>query len=237
MSQISIIKYSDVIESGRYDAEYFRPEYLATLNTIKNHYYLPNDKISSIKSGTTPKDRDEGLKEGIVLLKTGNIRDNILFYDRSNYFHISNEINYRMRKTELKENDVLLNIVGATTDVIGRTSIIPKDFPKSNITQAMVFCRIIEPQVKPEFLFIFFQTKFGKNQTKRLARPTGQFNLNLQEVGQFIIPILPKSFQLQIEQFVKKAHTKQTHSKELYREAEELLLEELGLLNMYISTA
>jgi type I restriction enzyme S subunit len=39
------------------------------------------------------------------------------------------------------------------------------------------------------------------------------------------------TFQLQIEEIVKLAHQKQSDSKQLYREAEELLLVELGLLN------
>ena len=125
----------------------------------------------------------------------------------------------------------LFRSVGATTDVIGRTSLIFNDFPKSNITQAMAFCRVFNKKIKPEYLFIFFQTKYGKNQTKRLARPTGQFNLNLQEVGQYLIPILSQSFQLQIEKIVKEAHQKQTQSKQLYKKAKEILLEELGLVD------
>jgi restriction endonuclease S subunit len=230
MAQISIIKKSDIAEAGRFDAEYFKPEYLEIFNIIKQQDFLLNSEVSIIKSGTTPRDRDENLKSGVVLLKTGNIRNNILSNNAEDYFYISDEINNRMTHTKLKAGDVLLNIVGATTDVIGRSSFIPNDFLESNITQAMAFCRVFNKDIKPEYLFIFFQTKFGKNQTKRLARPTGQFNLNLQEVGNFLIPVISKNSQLEIEKIVKEAHQKQSESKQLYTQAENLLLEELGLV-------
>ena len=61
-----------------------------------------------------------------------------------------------------------------------------------------------------------------------------QPNLYIRDMKKFKIPILPQSFQLQIEQIVKSAHQKQTQSKKLYREAEELLLAELGLLDYQV---
>lgn len=231
MPQISYINYTDIQKAGRYDAEYFKPEYLETLKIIKKYKCLFISEIALIKSGTTPKIRDENLKEGVILLKTGNIRNNTLQYDQQNYFHIDSLTNKKMKSSELKNGDVLLNIVGATTSVIGRTALVTSDFPKSNITQAMASCRIFSLEINPSYLFLFFQTVYGMSQTKRLARPTGQFNLNLDEVGRYIIPILPASFQLEIEEIVKSAHQKQSASKQLYKEAEELLLTELSLIN------
>lgn len=40
-----------------------------------------------------------------------------------------------MKSTQLKTGDVLMNIVGATTEVVGRTSLILDNFPSGNITQ------------------------------------------------------------------------------------------------------
>jgi len=50
-------------------------------------------------------------------------------------------------------------------------------------------------------------------------------------VNEIKIPILPQSFQLQIEKIVKSAYEKQTQSKQLYKEAEELFLQELNLVD------
>lgn len=51
----------------------------------------------------------------------------------------------------------------------------------------------------------------------------------MQEVGLFKIPLLDKKFQIQISEIVVKAHAKLEESKALYAEAENLLLDELGL--------
>jgi len=151
--------------------------------------------------------------------------------EKDDFFYIDEETNEKMKSTKLKTGDILINIVGATTDVIGRTAFITKDFPASNITQAMAFCRVKNDQVLPEYLFIFLQSSFGKIQTKHIARPTGQYNLNLDELGFFKIPIPTKPFQEKISEMVQIAHAEREKSKKLYSEAEEILLEELSLKN------
>ena len=229
--QFSIIKKSDIDKARRFDAEYFKPYYIELYKILSLNFFKPNKELTTIKSGTTPKNRNDTLKEGIVLLKTDNIRNNILSPDEE-YFYITPEVNNKMRSSQVFPRDVLINIVGATTDVIGRVAYIPYSFPTANITQAMAYCRIKDETIlKPEFLFIYLQTFYGKGQIKRLARPTGQYNLNLNEVGQILIPVLHNNFQQQIENLVKQAYEHQKQSKQLYREAEQLLLEELGLLD------
>lgn len=53
----------------------------------------------------------------------------------------------------------------------------------------------------------------------------------LEDTDQVFIPLLSKDFQKQIEKTVKSAHAKLEQSKRLYAEAEEALLDELGLKN------
>ncbi len=218
-------------ETLRIDSGYFRKEVLVAYHNLKEKPYYLNKEISIIKSGTTPKDRDDELKEGVILLKTNDIRNNILLDEKERFYYIDSNTDEKMKSTRLKSGDVLINIVGATTDVIGRTSLIIDNFPKANITQAMAFCRIKQNILKQEYLFVFLQTYYGQIQVQRLARPTGQYNLNLDEVGKIIIPKLDNNFQLHIKNFVKTSYQKLEESKTLYKEAEELLLKELDLLD------
>ena len=68
-----------------------------------------------IRSGTTPPDRDDGLEQGVILLKTVDIQNKVLLtQDESSFYRVSPEIAARMEKTKLVPNDVLINIVGAT---------------------------------------------------------------------------------------------------------------------------
>lgn len=151
--------------------------------------------------------------------------------EKERFYYIDFKTDEKMKSTKLRSGDVLINIVGATTDVIGRTSLIIDNFPKANITQAMAFCRVKQNILKQEYLFIFLQTYYGQIQVKRLARPTGQYNLNLDEIAKIIIPKLDNNFQSQIETFVKTSYQKLQDSKNLYKEAESLLLKELDLVD------
>lgn len=218
-------------ETLRIDSGYFRKEVLVAYHNLKEKPYYLNKEISIIKSGTTPKDRDDELKEGVILLKTNDIRNNILLDEKERFYYIDSNTDEKMKSSRLKSGDVLINIVGATTDVIGRTSLIIDNFPKANITQAMAFCRIKQNILKQEYLFVFLQTYYGQIQVQRLARPTGQYNLNLDEVAKIIIPKLDNNFQLHIENLVKTSYQKLEESKTLYKEAEKSLLQELDLIN------
>ncbi|OHC03793.1 MAG: hypothetical protein A3H23_00640 [Planctomycetes bacterium RIFCSPLOWO2_12_FULL_40_19] len=122
------------------------------------------------------------------------------------------------------------NSIGATLDVIGRVSIIPEGFEAANITQAMALLRSKpNARVIPGYLFCFLRSRFGLVQVYRTARPTGQYNLNLQELSSFVIPLLSLELQNAIQEFVAQAAEKQAKSFECYYQAEQLLLSELGL--------
>ncbi|EOX1813971.1 hypothetical protein ACPDXT_001787 [Vibrio cholerae] len=188
--------------------------------------------IAIVRSGTTPSDRDDELSEGVILLKTVDIQNRPLnTNDAESFYRITPEIASRMEKTSLKPKDVLINIVGATTDVIGRVSLVPSDFPEANITQAMALIRATNLLMPPEIIFCFLACKYGKTQVRRLARPTGQYNLNLPEVQSITIPSFSNEFCNQIKDFIELTSKKMEQSKQHILQAELMLLKSLGLNN------
>ncbi|MFC3848302.1 restriction endonuclease subunit S [Helicobacter baculiformis] len=228
--EISVLKLSEVWRDNptkRMDAEYFKGEWVE--NEEKHYDFVTLGSLCIIRSGITPKDRDNDLKTGVVLLKTTNIRNSILS-NTDDYFFIDENTNRQMGRTQICDEDVLINIVGATIDVIGRVAYVPIGFRKSNITQAMAFCRVTHKEILPAYLFVVLQTDNALSQIGRIARPTGQYNLNLEEVRRLKIPLLPLDFQEHIAQLVKNAHACLEQSKALYKEAQGLLEQELGTL-------
>ena len=230
----SIIQKYQLEGAHRLDAEYYQPEYLELAKEIGEQKSKNLKDLAIIRSGTTPTDRDDTLAAGVILLKTTDIRNSILPKD-GNYYHITPKIAQRMLKTILQSNDILINIVGATLDVIGRVSLVPSDFPESNITQAMALLRVKDTNYLPEYIFSFLMSKYGQFQTDRLARPTGQFNLNLDELGRVLIPQTSLSRQKEIAEIIKDVLKLQQESRTSYRGAENLLLEELGLKDFRVS--
>lgn len=109
--------------TGRLDAEFFQK---AFLNLPR--FPIGLGDYAFIRSGTTPPDRDDGLEQGVILLKTVDIQNRVLLtQDAGSYYRISPEIAVRMGNTKLMPHDVLINIVGATTDVVGRVAFV---FPR-----------------------------------------------------------------------------------------------------------
>ena len=204
--EISVVNLSNVLvenPSFRIDGNYFQKEFLQS--TIREPVITIGDTCI-IRSGTTPPDREDDLLEGVILLKTTDIRGTILTAEGSDFYYLDPKIAARMGETKIVANDVLINIVGATTDVVGRVALVPHDFPEANITQAMALLRVTDPNVVPAYLFAFLLSKYGNQQVRRIARPTGQYNLNLPEVRSFKVHCATKEFQQQIKGAIDKAH-------------------------------
>lgn len=223
---------SELLFKNRIDAELYQPKLLESYDEIQK---LPweNKKLSQccfIKSGTTPIDRNDEEKKGAILFKTTDIRNNVLL-PSDDLYRISEDIHKRMQKTRLQKEDILLNIVGASLSVIGRSSFVNSilDDNEANITQAMALLRNKTSDVLPGYLFAYLNTVYAQDQIKRYARPTGQYNLNLFEVGEIVIPIIPKELQEQVAELVLDSEQKMNMSQNLYFEAEELLNQQLKL--------
>lgn len=237
MSVCTETKLSQFEFKNRFDAELYRPDLKHSFDLLEKTGFrlerLRNHFI--IRSGTTPSDRIDGLNEGPILFKTTDIRNDVISTN-GNYYHISKKINDRMFKTKLVKSDVLLNIVGATLGVIGRSAYVAEVGNESaNITQAMVLLRSKSDSFLPGYLFSFLNTKFAQDQIARYARPTGQYNLNLQEVGHLVIPFVNVEFQNEIQVLTKLSFNKNECSRSLYTQAQELLEKELRLDKLVFS--
>lgn len=118
------IVHTSNLFGDRIDADSYHHEFMQLENLLNGVKTQKLGSIAVIKSGTTPTDRDENLDNGVILLKTANIQDG--YIDDNSFSYISDEIDERMRKTSLKDYDIMVNIVGATLDVISRTAPIPQ---------------------------------------------------------------------------------------------------------------
>lgn len=230
MAVTTIVNISDFEFGNRIDAELYRPSLRYSFDILhQTSFELARlRRTCIIRSGTTPPDRVDGLKDGPILFKTTDIRNGVIS-SHGDYYRISKVIHHRMGKTKIAEHDVLLNIVGATLDVIGRTGFINNLREEANITQAMALLRSHTPSLLSGYLFAFLNTRYGQDQIARYARPTGQYNLNLQEVGHILIPLLPESEQKLIESMILKSSELLEESERCYSHAQQLLESELGL--------
>jgi restriction endonuclease S subunit len=133
-------------------------------------------------------------------------------------------------KFELKNRDVLFNRTNSF-EWVGRTGIYyQNDEIKKTFASYLVRFNPNSTIVLPEYLATFLNTRQGVWDVKRRARQSiNQTNVNPEEVKEIEIPILSMDFQKQIRTNFEKANRKRIQSESLYRQAEELLLETIGL--------
>lgn len=95
----------------------------------------------------------------------------------------------------------------------------------------MTLIRVRDGEISPETLFAFLSGQYGQRQVQRLARPTGQYNLNLQEVSSLHVPRFSENLTQAIRQIIENSLHHAESAKQLQHDAEEILLLAIGLKN------
>lgn len=218
----SIIQKSQLEGANRLDAEYYQPEYF--IDFSKGNWKPIGKFLSVCQYGLSKAMNDE--KIGYPMLKMDDIKDAFLFVDDVRYADITNN---ELNEYKLVKNDVLFNRVNSE-EFVGRTGIF-----KSNIeaVPASYLIRLRTENdfvVLPDYLNVFLNSKFGIKQIRKFSRrAVNQANVNAEELKQIKIALLPLSAQKEIEKLSNRSWEQFELSKYLYSQAENLLLEELGL--------
>jgi len=215
MAVFSIVKLSEFEGAKRIDAEYYKPEYMWVK---KLPYLMPLKKvINDIRYGLYVE--PEYKEEGVNFIRALNLLNfwidgEVLKIDKDK---VPND--YR-----LKVGDCLIVRSGANTGSIGFI------FPKfQNSTFGSYTIKISFNKVSPAFGAIFLASKYGLSQAIRLKTGSAQLNLNIPNINKINIPILSKNIQKEVESRSWQIYKLQELSQSRYSQAENLLLEELGL--------
>jgi len=104
-----------------------------------------------------------------------------------------------MKRSQLKQGDLLIAIVGAT---IGSVGVYDRNTP-ANINQAIAGVRLND-KVLPEFICWYLKSSAGQAVLEFLKRPVARANINLEEVGQILVPVPEIGIQKKIITEVEK---------------------------------
>lgn len=141
-----------------------------------------SDKIGS---GITPKGGAEVyLDSGVTFIRSQNVYDEGLRLD--DVIYIPPEIDSGMARTRVRDNDVLLNITGAS---IGRTCVVDPSVLPANVNQHVC---IIRPSaaIEPEYLAFCLKSNVIKQQILAAENGSSREGLNYSQVGNLMI-VLP----------------------------------------------
>ncbi len=229
--------YSEEDNTLRFDAEHYQKIYREIIRKIKEKPYKKLSELlkSPVITGHTPSMKVDRFYNGNVnFIKTDNLRENRI----SGHFTdtLTEEGNREISRSTLKEGDIITTIIGATFEIIGRTSIIQKEILPANINQNIALIRPDNNLINSDYLNIYLNTKYGRRLLYWQSRQTGQVNLNCREVERIYVPLF-NLLEERIEKIVHEIERFKINVKEKYEQAEVLLLQSLNFENYELSQA
>ena len=153
-----------------------------------------------ITKGTTPTTMGFDFQEnGVNFLKIECFDENGGFVE-SKVTHISEECNKKLRRSQLKEGDILFSIAGA----IGRVAIVTKEMLPANTNQALAIIRIVDEQIYLPYVKLILTSPIVTKQLEKKKQGVAQLNLSLKDINEILMPLPSKKQQIELADLFKK---------------------------------
>ncbi|WP_110114481.1 restriction endonuclease subunit S [Bacillus sp. CGMCC 1.16541] len=195
------------------------------IGEIPEHWKIKKIKHLStyVGSGKTPKGGGEiYTNEGVMFLRSMNVHFEGLRLN--DIVYINPEIDDDMKSTRVKSQDILLNITGAS---IGRTCIVPANFPPANVNQHVCIIRPGKSKIVPALLSKIMGSQIVQEQIIMAQNGSSREGLNFPQVRNLLLPL---SDSIEEQRYISKYIEKQT--KELYSSIMDIK-EQIGKLKEY----
>ena len=225
MTTFSIIQKSQLEGARRLDAEYYQPEYLDLEKKFNALNVKTIEEISKsvISFGAySLTSHIEWQEFGVPYINVGDIHNGYINLD--NFKYISEKVDEILKKSRVNDGQVLLTMAGT----IGNAAVAHNLPKKANANQAIAKITPLK-NISPYYLAAFLNSKYGILQTQREIVSSVQANIFLGTIKKFKIPIFDRKTTKGIEYKYKDFLNELENSKLFYSQAENLLLEELGL--------
>ncbi len=161
-----------------------------------------NEICELITKGTTPTSVGyKFIDEGINFIKVESLTESgDIIPEKVAY--ISDECHQSLKRSQLKENDILFSIAGA----LGRIGIVKKDVLPANTNQALAIIRINQSiDISIKYLSKFFISENTSMQIEKLRGGVAQQNLSLGQLNSLEIPLPPLAEQKRIVAILDEA--------------------------------
>jgi type I restriction enzyme M protein len=215
---ISSVPVSGLGWAMRADAEYYQPRYLVYEALFKDCPTV--DALTSYILHPVEVKR-EYVEEGIQILLAQNIRGNRLDFSEPAY--MSADLSSKLRRNLLETGDVVITRSGVNYGDTAPYLGVPAPL------YASADCLVLRPtKISGEYLATFFNTHYGRELMKRGAYGTAQPHIAPTYISELRVYI-NRDVEREANKLLTESQKCIEKSKRLYRQAEQLLLDELGL--------
>lgn len=187
-----------------------------------------NDIAIHVGSGSTPRGgQSVYLKEGILFIRSQNVSFDGLLLDDVAY--IDDETHKRMKRSIVKNGDVLLNITGAS---LGRVCVY-KELNEANVNQHVCIIRVKDKnEYNSDFLNAYLASYYGQCQIEKLIAGGNREGLNFSHIRTIKVPYFKYDEQ---ERIVKVLETVDLSIRSYFKELNKQIAIKQGLMQDLLS--
>ena len=227
--QCSIVNLSKVQSqiNARLDAEYWHPEAIEIAKTIGQEMTLG----SCIKGGyrvvyenTEILRTDEiGQMDLPKFIQATDINSPMINIENAGY--VREEDWQQYPKGRIQQGEILLEVKGD----VKKVAIVPDDFPDKVLVSGTLYKFSVNEKVNKYFLAVYLSCRYGQKLKDRLVSNIATPFISKSELYTIPVPCFDNRIQSEIAKAYVLAFNKQKISKDIYAQAQTLLLSELGL--------
>ncbi len=221
--QYSVVDYQSIVDAShslRFDAEFFRPDYLQVqrqLEAIGSHRL--SDFHVNIRH---PKEiKRNYVDDGVLFLRAQNVRPLSIDLTANPVYILEKDVE-RLKENTIQYKDILITRSGANA---GQCAIYLENSHAISSSHTFI---LKSGNLNPFFLTIFLNSRYGKTLIER-----GKYGSSQPEIAPPFLYQIPvpnwKNLQTEIEKTYLRSKELTELSKTRYAKAEALLLSELGL--------
>lgn len=217
--QYSIVNYSQIDKSlFRLEAEFYNS------NSLLNIYCFSGEEIIDFVQYGTSKELNEE-KRGFPTLRLNEFDS---FFIKSPQKYCDKIDADTFQSLALKKGDVLICRTNGNPKLVGKSAVVPED---SNYAFASYLFRIRpkEETLLPTTLVTYLNSSVGRSEIEKHLMVSNQANFSPAKFREILIPQFGAGIQSSIDKSIWKSFSKHSKSKQVYTQAQTLLLSELGL--------
>ena len=194
-------------------------------NTNKFHVNCAKGVVvESFSQYGTSKELNED-NEGYPVLRLNEF-DTFFISKPAKYCNLLDADTYESLR--LKKDDVLICRTNGNPKFVGKAAIVPQDCDFA-FASYLFRVRTNPNLINAATLVTFLNSKYGRLEIEKFSMVCNQANFSPAKFRKISIPLFSKQFNNQIEEIIYRAFALSESSKMQYSEAEDILLEELGM--------
>lgn len=150
--------------------------------------YKLGELTSVITKGTTPSTLGGGFVErGVNFIKSEAVSYNAKI-DKSTFVFIDEETQYKLKRSQLKKDDILFSMAGI---YLGKNGLVTEDMLPANTNQALAIIRLNQDKASPKFIHYYLRQKSVIDLVNNMSGQSAQPNINFEEIKSIDISLPP----------------------------------------------